>query len=71
MRNTSMMAVVLVALGAGGMAAQQGTRTPNMKVTAEASPAVQTKIRQAMQAAPPEISGARRLWTGPRTRGRR
>ena len=36
MRNTSMMVVVLVALGAGGMGAQQGTRTPNMKVTAEA-----------------------------------
>ena len=69
MRNTSMTAVVLVALGAGGIGAQQGTRTPNMKGSAEASPAVQAKIRQAMQAAPPEISGNAMIMDWPENEG--
>ena len=69
MRNTSMMVVVLVALGAGGMAAPQETRTPSMKVAADASPAVQAKIRQAMQAAPPDISGNAMVMDWPENEG--
>ena len=40
-----------------------------MKVAAEASPAVQAKIRQAMQAAPPEISGNAMVMDWPENEG--
>ena len=60
MRNsfagTSIVAATLVVLSAGAIAAQQAGRDMNMKMAPAASPAVQAKIRQAMQAAPSEIS---------------
>jgi hypothetical protein len=69
MRNTSLMVVVLVALGAGGMGAQQGTGTADKKAPAESSPAVQAKIRQAMQAAPADISGRAMIMDWPENEG--
>jgi hypothetical protein len=60
---------VLVLISAGGTRAQQQGGDMKAKMAPVASPAVQTKIRQAMQAAPPEISAHAMIMDWPETEG--
>ena len=62
MRMTSITVAIVAVLGAGSLGAQQpdmhmkGSMKGTMKGPMTPSPAAQARIRQAMQAAPPEIS---------------
>jgi hypothetical protein len=69
MQKTSMMVIALVTLTVVGIGARQATRRMNMNAPAAASPEVQAKIRQAMQAAPPEISGNATIMDWPENEG--
>jgi hypothetical protein len=69
MQKTSMMVSALVALTVVGISARQASRGMNMKVPTVASPEVQARVRQAMQAAPPDISGNATIMDWPENEG--
>jgi hypothetical protein len=68
MRSIAITAT-LVLFAAGALGAQREGPHMNMKASAAASPEVQTKIQQAMRAAPPDISARATIMDWPEKDG--